>query len=74
MPLPSTAAPSRHDLAISDYDAALRLNADWAEPLFGRGIAKIKTGDAEGGKADIAKAIALDADVAQDFAARGGRP
>jgi hypothetical protein len=52
----------------------LRLEPEWAEPLFGRGVAKTTNGDAAGGKADIAKAIAIDADVAQDFAARGGRP
>jgi hypothetical protein len=34
----------------------------------------MKKGDAAGGKADIEKATAIDADVAKDFAERGGRP
>jgi tetratricopeptide (TPR) repeat protein len=64
---------ARHDLAIADYDAALRLRPDWAEPLYGRGIAKMQNGDAAGGKADIAKATAIDAQVAKNFARHGGR-
>jgi tetratricopeptide (TPR) repeat protein len=64
---------ARHDLAIADYDAALGLRPDWAEPLYGRGIAKMQNGDAAGGKADIAKATAIDAQVAKNFARHGGR-
>ncbi|HYY36648.1 MAG TPA: tetratricopeptide repeat protein [Xanthobacteraceae bacterium] len=64
---------ARHDLAIADYDAALGLRPDWAEPLYGRGIAKMQDGDAAGGKADIAKATAIDAQVAKNFARHGGR-
>jgi tetratricopeptide (TPR) repeat protein len=63
----------QYDLAIADYDAALQARSDWAEPLYGRGIAKLKRGDSDG-NADIAKATALDADVAGEFARRGGRP
>jgi tetratricopeptide (TPR) repeat protein len=64
---------AQYDLAIADYDAALHARSDWAEPLYGRGIAKLKRGDSDG-NADIAKATALDADVAEEFARRGGRP
>jgi tetratricopeptide (TPR) repeat protein len=64
---------ARHDLAIADYDAALRLRPDWAEALYGRGIAKMQKGDAADGKADVAKATAIDAQVAKKFARHGGR-
>jgi tetratricopeptide (TPR) repeat protein len=64
---------AQYDLAIADYDAALHARSDWAEPLYGRGIAKLKRGDSDG-NADIAKATALDVDVAGEFARRGGRP
>jgi tetratricopeptide (TPR) repeat protein len=64
---------AQYDHAIADYNAALRLQSDWAEPLYGRGIAKIKKGDAAGGKADIEKGTAIDPDVAEDFTRQGGR-
>jgi tetratricopeptide (TPR) repeat protein len=63
---------AQYDLAITDYDAALQLRPDWAEPLYGRGIAKLKKGDASG-NADVAKATTLDADVGNRFIKRGGR-
>jgi len=37
----------------------------------GRGIAKLRKGDADGGNADMAAAVALNADVAKEFAKFG---
>ena len=44
--------------AIADYDAALRLEQlPWA--LYGRGVARMRSGDPAAGQADIAAATAL---------------
>jgi Tfp pilus assembly protein PilF len=58
------------DRAIADYDAALKLDAKQPEALYGRGIAKLRRGDA-GGNADIAAAKALQGDVGEMFARAG---
>ena len=42
------------DAAIADYNAALRLNPKLASSLYGRGLAKLKNGDTNGGNADMA--------------------
>jgi tetratricopeptide (TPR) repeat protein len=59
------------DDAIVDYDAALRLNPKLAVSLYGRGLAKLKKGDASGGNADIAAAKAIRGDIADEFARYG---
>ena len=59
------------DNAIADYDAALRLDAKLAGSLHGRGMARLKKGDAAGGNADITAAKAINPDVAKDFARYG---
>ncbi len=48
-----------YDRAIADYDAALAMapKQDWS--LYGRGIAKIRTGQTAAGQADIAAATAI---------------
>jgi tetratricopeptide (TPR) repeat protein len=46
------------DKAIADYDAALKTNPELAGPLYGRGMAKLRTGDVAGGDADTASAKA----------------
>ena len=61
------------DKALADYDAAFALtkipdHADW---LYGRGMAKLKKGDAAGGSADIARAKAIKADIAEEYAKYG---
>jgi tetratricopeptide (TPR) repeat protein len=61
------------DKAIADYDAALAMtndpsHADW---LYGRGMTKLKKGDTAGGKADIASAKAIKADIAEEEAKYG---
>ncbi|MBQ5888791.1 MAG: tetratricopeptide repeat protein [Bacteroidaceae bacterium] len=42
--------------AIVDYTTAISLNDRFAEAYYNRGLAKIYTGDAEGGAADLSKA------------------
>ena len=61
----------RFDEAIADYDSALKLAPQLASSLYGRGAAKLKKGDTDGGNADIAAAKAIQADVADDFAGYG---
>jgi tetratricopeptide (TPR) repeat protein len=53
------------------YDAAVNQNAKDADSLFGRGMAKLKSGDSEGGNADIAAAKAIEADIADMFEGYG---
>jgi hypothetical protein len=62
---------NRLDEAIADYNSALQLSPRLASSLFGRGVAKLKKGDTDGGNADIAAAKAIQADVADEFAGYG---
>ena len=59
---------------LDDYDEALRRKPKQAGSLYGRGLAKLKKGDAAGSKADIAGAKAIQADVAEKFARYGVTP
>ena len=59
--------------AISDYSAALQLNPKLAGALYGRGLARLKTGDQAGGDADIEAAKVLAADIGDEFARHGVR-
>lgn len=54
--------------AIADYDSALQLNSRLASSLYGRGFAKLRSGDQAGGQADMAAAIAADANIERAFA------
>jgi membrane associated rhomboid family serine protease len=65
---------SRLDDAVTDYDEALRRNPKQAGSLYGRGLAKLRKGDVAGGKADIAAAKAIQADIAEQFARYGVTP
>ena len=61
------------DKALADYDAAFSLtkipdHADW---LYGRGVTKLRKGDTAGGNADIARAKAIKADIAEEYAKYG---
>lgn len=64
--------------AIADYDASLRQLLPDFEPnpyaLFGRGIAKFHIGDRDGGRKDIAAALAQNAKIGEEFAGWGLRP
>jgi len=57
--------------AIGDYDAALRSNPKLASALYGRGLARLKTGDQAGSDADIAAAKAIAAGVGDEFTRYG---
>jgi hypothetical protein len=57
--------------AIADYSSSLRLQPNLASSLYGRGLAKRKMGDNTGGRADVAAAIAIQADIAGTFARYG---
>ena len=61
----------RFDEAIAEYDAGLKIFANSALSLYGRGVAKRKKGDVAGGDADIAAAKAMRGDVA-DWHAKWG--
>lgn len=60
--------------AWADYDAAVRLNPDFAHALYGRGLAAIRAGRTTEGRADVARAIRLDTEIAATYARFGFRP
>jgi tetratricopeptide (TPR) repeat protein len=59
--------------AIVDYDAALQINPRQASSLYGRGIARLRSGNSADGVRDMAAAKALQANIADEFAAYGIR-
>ena len=59
--------------AIADYDAALEANPRDHYSLYGRGIAKLRVGDTQGGQADIAASKEVQ-DVSAEFTAYGFTP
>jgi tetratricopeptide (TPR) repeat protein len=63
-----------YDKAIADYDAALALQPKTAWSLYGRGVAKIRTGHAAEGQADIAAATAINAELPALAKAAGVTP
>jgi Flp pilus assembly protein TadD len=65
---------SRFQDAWNDYDAALRLDADNAHYLYGRGIAALRLGREREGRADLARAMVLEAEVPQTYAGYGITP
>ena len=68
------AANGDNDRAIEDYNEALKLNPKQALSLFGRGLAKLKKGDASGGEADIAAAKVIQTNIAEVFGRYGVTP
>jgi len=58
------------DAAVSDYDAALRVDPKLAFALYGRGLARLKNEDAAG-ESDIAAAKLLQADIGEEYARYG---
>ena len=57
-------------LAVNEYNAALAIDPNRALSLYGRGLARIRNGDA-GGKDDQAAALTINPEVASDFAIYG---
>ena len=58
------------DRAISTYTAVLQIDPKSVYSLYGRGMAKLKTGDTAGGQADIAASKAIK-DVSAEMAGYG---
>ena len=63
----------RFQEAIADYDTAIMGSPQDSWSLYGRGIAKMRMGDAPGAQADIEASKAVQ-DVAAEFAAYGLTP
>jgi tetratricopeptide (TPR) repeat protein len=61
------------DSAINDYSSALRIEPKLASALYGRGLARIKKGDAAGGNADLSAAQGIEKKIAEDFSHYGVR-
>jgi hypothetical protein len=59
--------------AVADYNAAMAKTAD-PSALYGRGLARLRSGDAADGQADIASATAADPKVAIVYAQYGLTP
>jgi tetratricopeptide (TPR) repeat protein len=57
------AGKGQFDRAIADLDQAIRLNPNYAEAFYSRGLAKRAKGDSAGGDADIVKAKRLNPSV-----------
>jgi hypothetical protein len=57
--------------AIADYNSALRIRPKYDSSLYGRGLAKQKSGDPDGGDADIKAAKAIRSEIAEDFKGMG---
>jgi tetratricopeptide (TPR) repeat protein len=62
------------DNAIKDFDAALKGDPKLAGSLYGRGLAKLRKGDRNGGNTDMAAAKAIKSDIAEEFSRYGLRP
>jgi hypothetical protein len=62
--------------ALADYDSVLATNPTDASSLYGRGLARQRSGDASGGGADMQAATAIQPDIADQFAKWGiaGKP
>jgi len=57
----------RYDKAIVDYNLVLKFVSTNAAALYGRGVAKKKTGDEYGGDADIAAARLIRPDIVEEL-------
>lgn len=60
-----------YDKSIADYDASLKINPKNAWSLYGRGIGRLRKQMTADGNADIAQAMALWPQVAEEFKRRG---
>lgn len=55
----------QYDKAIDDFESALKRQPRAANPMYGRGLAKAKKGQATEGRADMQAALALDPTLAR---------
>jgi len=58
-------------LAVADFSSALRLDPKLASARYGRGLAKLKSGDQTGGKVDTAAAKVIEHDIDDRFSHYG---
>ena len=59
------------DRAIADYGSAVAQNPKDAGSLYGRGVAKLKSGNTADGNADITAAKAIRPDIAEVYSGYG---
>ncbi len=64
-------ALKRYTNAWADYELAVRLEPKAAHALYGRGLALERLGQTEAGEKDKQAALAIDPDVAKDYAGYG---
>ncbi|MGB3503958.1 MAG: hypothetical protein WBA37_01140, partial [Xanthobacteraceae bacterium] len=57
--------------AIADFDAALKANPRLTSSLYGRGLAKQRSGATAAGELDITNAKAMDPNIVKEFAGYG---
>jgi tetratricopeptide (TPR) repeat protein len=60
--------------ALADYASAVSYNPRKASSIFGRGIAKMRTGDRSGGDEDIVTAKGIIGGIAEEFRGYGITP
>ena len=60
--------------AVVDYDAALKLDPGNWQPLYGRGVVKLRKGDTAGGRTDIDAAVKLHPGAPDEERRRGIAP
>ena len=59
--------------AIADFDAALRINPRLTSSLYGRGLARQRSGAISDGEVDVNNAKAMDPNIVKEFASYGIR-
>ena len=59
------------DNAIKNYSAALLISPNLASSRYGRGVAKLKKQDTEGGNADVSEAKKIEPRIAEEFESYG---
>ena len=64
----------RFDEAVKRYDRSLEKGPKRATALYGRGLAKLRLGDENGGQADLAAAKAINARVSGEYDRHGIKP
>jgi tetratricopeptide (TPR) repeat protein len=62
-----------YQTAIENYDAALRSSPRMASALYGRGVARLRAGEAAGNE-DVVEALKIDPAIAPRMAAIGVTP
>lgn len=65
------AALGDYDKAITDFDAAIRLNSETAINYLDRGLAKEALGEKDAAKADFEEAARIDGDLAKNYYKEG---